>query len=84
MKLLVILAILYGLWHFSQRKARGGMNAAEARDLLGVSPQAGEAEIREAHRRLIGRVHPDAGGNQALASRVNAARDLLVRELRRG
>jgi preprotein translocase subunit Sec63 len=83
MKLLVILAILYGLWHFSQKKQARGMTAAEARDLLGISTHAGEAEIREAHRRLIGRVHPDAGGNQALASRVNAARDLLVRQLRK-
>jgi hypothetical protein len=83
MKLLIILAILYGIWHFSQRKQARGMTAAEARDLLGVSSQAGETEIRDAHRRLIGRVHPDAGGSQALASRVNAARDLLVREVRR-
>jgi hypothetical protein len=83
-KLLIIIAVLYGLWHFSQRKQARGMTTAEARDLLGVSAQAGEAEIRDAHRRLIGRVHPDAGGNQALASRVNSARDLLVRELRRG
>lgn len=83
MKLLIILAILYGIWHFSRKKQTRGLTSAEARDLLGVSARAGEAEIRDAHRRLIGRVHPDAGGNEALASRVNAARDLLVRELRR-
>ena len=37
-------------------------------------------EIRDAHRRLIARVHPDAGGSAELAHRVNAARDTLLAE----
>lgn len=55
----------------------------EARNLLGVGPDASLAEIRDAHRRLIARVHPDAGGSAELANRVNAARDTLVAEMNR-
>jgi curved DNA-binding protein CbpA len=83
MKFLVALALVYLLWRLGQRRKRPMMSVDEARDLLGVSPRAGEEEIRAAHRRLIGRVHPDVGGSAALAGRVNAARDLLVTELNR-
>ena len=55
----------------------------EARALLGVGPEASLADIRAAHRRLIARVHPDAGGSAELAHKVNAARDTLVVELNR-
>jgi DnaJ family protein C protein 19 len=40
-------------------------------------------DIRAAHRRLITKVHPDAGGSAGLATRVNAARDALIAELKR-
>lgn len=59
------------------------MPANEARALLGVGEQASLQEIRDAHRRLIARVHPDTGGSAELAVRVNAARDALVAELNR-
>ena len=84
MKFLVALLIIGGIWWLGQRRRQTAMlSLSEARDLLGVSSRAGEDEIRAAHRRLIGRVHPDAGGSAALAGRVNAARDVLVAELRR-
>lgn len=51
-----------------------------ARTLLGVGPDADEQAIRAAHRRLIASVHPDRGGTEALAARINAARDLLLRQ----
>ena len=51
---------------------------AEARDLLGLAPDADRAAILAAHRRLIARNHPDSGGTEALAARLNAARDLLL------
>jgi hypothetical protein len=81
MKFLVALAVIATIWWLGQRRKAPALTIAEARDLLGVSARAGEAEIRAAHRRLIGRVHPDAGGSDALARRVNAARDVLVAEL---
>ncbi|HEY0316253.1 MAG TPA: J domain-containing protein [Sphingomonas sp.] len=83
MKFLVAAAILYGIWWFGRRRRAPMLSMREARELLGVGAVASADEIRAAHRRLIARVHPDAGGSAALASRVNAARDLLVTELNR-
>ncbi len=54
------------------------MALADAYALLGLPPDADRSAIVAAHRRLIARNHPDQGGTQALAARLNAARDLLL------
>lgn len=51
----------------------------EARELLGLPVGADRAAILAAHRRLIARNHPDAGGSAGLAARLNAARDVLLK-----
>lgn len=51
----------------------------EARAILGVGPNATEAEIREAHSRLMRVAHPDKGGTSGLAAQLNAARDRLLK-----
>ena len=56
----------------------GGMSRAEACAILGVAEDASEADIISAHRRLIQRLHPDRGGSDALASRVNTAKRTLL------
>lgn len=81
--LLVALIAFGTVWWLNRRNAPSAVALRAARDLLGVSASASEAEIRAAHRRLIGQVHPDVGGSAAMAGRVNAARDLLVTELNR-
>lgn len=84
-KILLLLALAAAAWIWWRRhQARAGrMAPAEARALLGLSEQANAQEVRDAHRRLIARVHPDTGGSDALATRVNAARDALLAELNR-
>jgi hypothetical protein len=65
------------------RRQRLAMPVEDARALLGVGPHASLGEIRDAHRRLIAKVHPDVGGSDELANRVNIARDTLIAELNR-
>ena len=54
----------------------------EAWQLLGLKPGASREEVIQAHKRLIQKVHPDRGGNDYLASKLNAARDLLLKKNR--
>ena len=57
----------------------GAMTQQEANEILGLQPGASEEAIREAHRGLMKRIHPDAGGTSGLAARVNQAKDVLLK-----
>ena len=63
------------------RGAGGGMSVEEAYAVLGLTPGATPEEIQQAHRALMKRYHPDQGGSTYLASKINEAKDVLLRQL---
>jgi|GEM_PF-1972096 len=50
----------------------------EALKVLGLEDGASVADIKAAHSKLIKKNHPDQEGNVWLASKINAARDVLL------
>jgi hypothetical protein len=62
----------------SHRQSNGAMHEEEAWNLLGLSKGASAGEIKASHRRLIKQVHPDHGGTDYLAHKINEAKNLLL------
>jgi hypothetical protein len=56
----------------------GAMTREEAYAVLGLKSNASEDDIRSAHRRLMKQYHPDRGGSDYLASKINQAKETLV------
>ncbi|HSM19997.1 MAG TPA: molecular chaperone DnaJ [Hyphomicrobiales bacterium] len=62
----------------------GAMTPDEARAVLGVGRDASDADVRAAHRRLMKISHPDHGGTDYLATKINQAKDVLLGKTGRG
>lgn len=59
--------------------APGPMNRTEALAVLGLRDgEDSAADVREAHRKLIKKLHPDQEGSAWLAAKINQARDFLL------
>lgn len=54
------------------------MTRAEALAILGLVGEPSHDEVVAAHRKLMQKLHPDRGGNDYLAGKINAARDYLL------
>ncbi|HEY5107004.1 MAG TPA: molecular chaperone DnaJ [Caulobacteraceae bacterium] len=83
-------AVLVGLSAYCAHAARRGrqgpvkrtsepMSLFQAREILGVTSTAANADVEAAYRRLIQLAHPDRGGSNGLAAQLNAARDRLLK-----
>ena len=60
------------------RQNGGAMTREEACRVLGLQAGVTEEQIRAAHRRLMKQLHPDHGGSDYLASKINEAKDVLL------
>jgi curved DNA-binding protein CbpA len=63
--------------NFSSQK-NDALTETEAWEILGLEPGSSDEEIVQAHRELMQKIHPDRGGNNYMATKLNLARDLLL------
>jgi len=64
----------------SPPKPSGNLTKQEAYEILGLKEGASKQEIHAAHKRLMQKAHPDRGGSDWLASRINSAKETLLKD----
>ena len=65
--------------HSAPPQTYSELSEDEAWKILGLEPDASREDIVLAHKRLIQKLHPDRGGSDYLAAKLNTARDLLLK-----
>lgn len=64
----------------SARAPDGSMSRREALEILGLDDSASAADVQQAHKKLMQRLHPDRGGSNYLAAKVNQAKSVLTKK----
>lgn len=55
------------------------MSYSEALQIFAIHPGATKAEVLQKHRRIMLSNHPDLGGSNYFASKINEAKDILLK-----
>lgn len=62
----------------SDAGVKGKMSLEEAYEVLGLTPLATQEHVIAAHRKLMQKMHPDRGGSDYLAAKINLAKKVLL------
>ncbi len=76
-------------WQEQVQREMGAAPAAEegvmtrtlALEILGLTEPLSKEAVSKAHRQLMQKLHPDRGGSDYLATKINLAKDFLLQEL---
>ncbi len=74
----------------TRSSSRSELSVNEAMEILGFTASGAatgaptKEDIISAHRRLMAKLHPDKGGSDYLAARVNLAREVLIKQFHQG
>lgn len=76
--LLLILPFFKKTLPNSNQKSDNKMTKLQAAEILGISPNATNQEVKSAFNKLIKNNHPDVGGSKYIAAQLVQAKEMLL------